>query len=103
MATPFVSGWARRTTSGIIGDSGKAQYFSGYVVESGAGGAAIPYFLNGSTGTGALAFRGAGGAASSGGIIQQVGQLPVTFTNGIYVSFDANTTAVSVFYAQALT
>ena len=103
MATPDFSGWKRLTASGVVGDSGKAQWIAGYSVESGAGGAAIPYFINGTGTTGTIVFRGSGGATSSGGTIQQVGQLPVSFYSGCYVSFDANTTAVSVFYTQALT
>jgi hypothetical protein len=101
MPVPFVSGWVRLTSSGVVGDSGKAQWISGYTFES-SGTAGIPYFRNG-TGVASdnIVFRGGGGVVNGGSQMQAVGQLPTAFANGCYVSFDANTTAVTVFYVQA--
>ena len=97
MATPFVSGWTRLTSSAVIGDSGKPVAISGYTFESG-GTVAQPYFINGTSASGTIVVRGGGGIASAAAPLQAVGQLPTTFASGCYVSFDANTTAVTVFW-----
>lgn len=92
-------GWQRLTSSGIVSDSGKPIVICGYNTESTSGGAASPYFLNGSSGTGTLAFRtdnSQGGASQSRTVV--LANLPVMLSNGAYVSFDANTAAVTVFY-----
>lgn len=105
MPIPYSSGFVRLTASGVIGDSGKAQLISGYCMDSG-GTAANPYFVNGastvSAGNG-IVFKAGGGVVSNSSGQQSVGQLPVSFPLGCYVSFDANTTAVTVFYVQAIT
>lgn len=101
MPQPFVSGYAALTASGVVGDSGKAQWISGYTFLSG-GTIAQPYFRNGTGAAGDVTvFKGGAGTASAWSGMQSVGQLPVAFPNGCYVSFDANTTAVTVFYVQA--
>lgn len=105
MPIPFCSGFVRLSASGSVGDVGKAQYISGYVFDSG-GTAGAPFFVNGSTTVSAgnsLVFKAGGGVISGTSNIQSVGQLPVTFPLGCYVSFDANTTGMTVFYVQALT
>src|ERR1700761_844396 len=105
MPVPFVSGFVRLTQSGNVGDAGKAQYIAGYNFDSSAT-AGNPYFVNGSSTVSpnnSIVFRGGAGVASGTAPKQALGQLPVTFPLGCYVSFDANTTAVSVFYVQALT
>jgi hypothetical protein len=99
MALPYSSGWQRLTTSGVVGVSGSPLLFSGYTFESG-GTAGIPYFNSGTAASNVLSFRGGGGVISGGSTIQSVGQLPTMYTTGLYVSFDANTTAVTVFYTQ---
>lgn len=102
MATPFVSGYSKLTTSGAVGDSGKAQWISGYAVQSAAT-AAQPYFRNGTgAATDTTVFQAAGSTANAWSN-QSVGQLPLVFPGGCYISFDANTTAVTVYYVQALT
>lgn len=105
MPVPFVSGWTRLTASGAIGDAGKAQWVSGYNFDSGST-AGNPYFINGSSSVSpgnSVAFRAGGGVVSNTSSQQVVGQLPVVFPLGCYVSFDGNTNAVTVFYVQALT
>jgi hypothetical protein len=105
MPQPFVSGFVRLTASGSVGDAGKAQWISGYSLDSG-GTAANPYFINGSSTVSAgnsIAWRAGGGVISTTSAQQAVGQLPVALPLGCYVSFDANTTAITVFYVQALT
>lgn len=97
-----VVSWQRLSSSGVIGDSGKPIDVVGYTIKSG-GTAAVPYFING-TGTTAgntLAWQDQARAVSSEQSIALA--YPIRLAAGCYVSFDANTTAVSVFYRQMLT
>jgi len=96
---PYSCGWQRITSSGAISDSGKPILICGYNTESNSSGAASPYFLNGSSGTGSIAFRGdnsQGAASQSRTVVPSA--LPVMLSNGCYVSFDADTAAVTAFY-----
>lgn len=88
-----VCGKQRITTSGAISDSGKPILIAGYSLLSGAT-AAAPYFLDG-TSSSTQAFRGQG-VASTASVVSI--PMPVMFPTGCYVSFDANTTEVTVFY-----
>jgi hypothetical protein len=102
MALPYTCGFVRLTASGAVGDAGKPVSILGYNFDSG-GTAANPYFINGTTTVSAgnaLAFRAGGGVISSTSPQQSVGQFPVTLPLGCYVSFDANTTAMTVFYFE---
>ena len=88
------------SSSGSVGDAGKAVDIVGYVIKSG-GTAAVPYFINGSNGSGTLYFQDQARAVSTS---QSIGlAYRVRFPGGCYVSFDANTTAITVFYQQMLT
>lgn len=92
---PYSCGYKRLAASGSVSDAGKPILIAGYVILSG-GTAAIPYFRNGTGVAGDdIAFRGLGTAnvAATSAV-----NLPVMMPNGCYVSFDANTTEVSVFY-----
>lgn len=95
------SGFQRITSSGVIGSSGHPTIFYGYSILSGGGGVGAPTFINGSSGSGPTGMIGdpSGGAASK----ERTVPLPVgtMFNGGIYVSFDANTSAVTVFYTDA--
>lgn len=90
---PYSCGWNRLTSSGQVSDAGKPVLITGYSVVSGST-AATPYFINGAS-TGTIAFRGEG-VASTGS--NQAYTLPPMLNQGCYVSFDANTTEVTVFY-----
>lgn len=93
---PYSCGYKRLTSSGTVSDTGKPILIAGYVVLSG-GTAAIPYFRNGiGQSTDDVAFRGQGSANIA--VTSPVATLPVMLPGGCYVSFDANTTEVSVFY-----
>lgn len=93
-------GWNRLTSSGNVSDSGVAIIIAGYNIESGAGGGASPYFLNGSAGTAPIAFRGdSSQAQASTSRTIDLPALGIGLSSGCYVSFDANTAAVTVFYA----
>lgn len=81
------------TSSGQVSDAGKPILITGYAVLSGAS-PAVPYFINGPA-TGVIAFRGAGIAATAN---NEAYTLPPMLNQGCYVSFDANTTEVTVFY-----
>ena len=97
-----VAGWVRLAASGVVGDSGKAVDVIGYTIGSGST-AAQPYFING-TGTGAgntLAWKDVALTVSAEG--SKALAYPVRLAAGCYVSFDANTTVVTVFYRQMLT
>ena len=95
-----VAGWVRLAASGIVGDSGKAVDVVGYSIKSG-GTAAIVSFLNGTSTSGTLAWADQARAVSTEQTIPLA--YPVRLYSGCFVSFDANTTAVSVFYRQMLT
>lgn len=93
---PNTCGWTRLTASGQVSDTGKPILICGYGVESG-GTAAQPYFNNGSALSGStIAFRPGPITVSQGNVTPF--NYPVMFANGCQVSFDANTTAVTVFY-----
>jgi hypothetical protein len=94
---PYMCAPVRLTTSGDVSDAGKPVLICGYGVESGAT-AAQPVFRNGAyASTGAAVFT-PGPITVSQGNVGQLAILPVMFTTGCNVSFDANTTAVTVFY-----
>ena len=93
--TQNVCGYARLSTSGAVGDSGKPIAIAGYSVFSSST-AAVPYMLNGGA-SGALAWRLPGTASIA---VESSKPIPVMLPNGCYVSFDANTTEVSVYYYQ---
>lgn len=90
-------GKQRLTTSGVVSDSGKPILIAGYGIESGAT-AASPFFAEGAAApaTGNTGFRPGPVTASQGNVVSL--PLPVMFPTGCYVSFDANTTAVTVFH-----
>jgi len=93
-------GYQRVTTSGTIGIASKPAICYGYSVLSGAGGVAQPWFIDGAATGGTIAFIAdpSSGAASK----ERTITIPIgtTFSTQIYVSFDANTTAVTVFYTE---
>lgn len=91
---PYSCGFQRLTASGTVSDAGKPILISGVAVTSGAT-VAVPYILNGAAGTAAIAFRCDGAAATAR---TTAFHLPPMLPSGCYVSFDANTTEVTVFY-----
>jgi hypothetical protein len=90
-------GYSRLTSSGAV-VSGKPLIFYGYSVLSGAGGVSKPWFIDGAAAGGTVVLTGdpSNGAASA----ERMMPLPVgtMFSSQCYVSFDANTTAVTIFY-----
>ena len=90
----------RLSSSGVVGDSGKAVDLVGYTIKSG-GTAAVPYFINGTAASGAVAWQDQARVVSTEQSIPLA--YAIRFPLGCYVSFDANTTAVTVFYRQMLT
>ena len=93
-------GYVRLAASGVVGTSGVPVLIAGYSILSGAT-AAVPYFLSGTSATNTLAFRPGPCTVSVGNTISL--PLPVMFPTGCYVSFDANTTEITVFYIQQAT
>jgi len=89
----------RLAASGQVGDAGKAIDIVGYTIKSGST-AALPYFINGSS-TGSIAWQDQARATSAEQSISLAYR--IRLDQGCYVSFDANTTAVTVFYQQMLT
>ncbi|HEX9504278.1 MAG TPA: hypothetical protein VF974_08260 [Patescibacteria group bacterium] len=99
--TPSVCGYTRITVSGIIGDSGKPIAVTGYSVLSGAT-AAVPYLRNGTGVAGDTQVCRLPGTANIS--VETVKPLPTIIPSGCYISFDANTTEVTVyFYQQSVT
>ncbi len=92
--------FSRITSSGVIGDSGKPIVIGGYVTEGDGTSVGSPFFLNGSAGTAAIAFRGDNSQTVANGFRNN--PTPnVMLDKGCYVSFDAHTAAVTVFYTEA--
>ena len=101
---PTVAWYTRLTASGSVGDSGKAVDVVGYTISSKAA-AGVPYFINGTSVAGGVVgsvyFQDQGRVAASE---QSVGLAYRTrFPAGCWVSFDANTSNMTVFYQQVLT
>jgi hypothetical protein len=92
---PYACGYQRLAASGVVSDSGKPILIAGFSILSGAT-AAVPYFNNGTAASNALAFRPGPVTVSTGNTVSL--PMPVSFPGGCYVSFDANTTEVTVFY-----
>jgi hypothetical protein len=95
-----VCGFTRLTSSGIVGDSGKSVDVYGWTVESG-GTAAAPYIKNG-TAVSSPAVTGMGPNTISQANHQDR-SVPFRCPLGCFVSFDTNTTAVTIFWGQTLT
>lgn len=95
-----ICGFVVLAASGVVGDSGQAQDIAGYSVISGAT-AAQPYFKNGTAVASPTVFQAGPITASQANTVSI--PLPVRFPNGCFVSFDANTSSVTVFYVQAKT
>lgn len=93
-----VCAFKRLTASGVIGDSGQPIDVAGYSVISG-GTAAQPTFMNGTAATAPAVFVPGPITISQANVASL--PLPVRFPSGCFVSFDANTTVVTVFYIQA--
>ncbi len=93
-------GAVRLSSSGVVGDSGIPILIAGFSILSGAT-AAVPYFNNGTSASNVLLLRPGPVTASVGNTVSL--PLPVMFPKGCYVSFDANTTEVTVFYIQQAT
>ena len=100
MAETNTCSFTRLTTSGVVGDSGQVIDLAGYSVSSGAT-AAQPWFVNGTSTAGVYAFAAGPITASQSNNLSLPSQ--VRFNKGLFVSFDANTTSVTVFYVQTLT
>jgi hypothetical protein len=90
----------RLSSSGNVSDAGKAIDIVGYTIKSG-GTAAVVSFLNGQATTAPLAWADQARAVSTEQSIALAYR--VRLDQGCYVSFDGNTTAVTVFYQQMLT
>lgn len=83
-----------------MGDSGKSVAITGITVTSGAT-LAVPYVRNGSGVAGDdIVFRADGTANRAD---TTAFNLPVMLPGGCYISFDANTTEVSVYYFMGST
>ena len=95
----------RLAASGNVGDTGKAVDVVGYTISSGST-AAAPTFINGRSGGGGPVANALGWVDTAQTVSQENSKalaFPVRLDQGCYVSFDANTTALTVFYRQVLT
>lgn len=97
MAFSPLCGFQRLTASGVVSDSGKPIIICGYTVEGGAGGATSPFVRNGTAVGSATAFALDTTAAASTNLHRDLAT-PVVLASGAYVSFDSNTTAVTMFF-----
>lgn len=85
-----------RTDDGVLGTSGKPIRVYGASVDSGAGGAAVVHFHNGTSASGNLVFT-ATGAASKAILVADIPAQGILFDGGCYVNVDANTTRALIF------
>jgi len=92
---PWNCGSQRLTSSGAVSDASKPILIYGYAILSAAT-AAVPYFLNG-TSSSAINFRAGPTTASQASVVSI--PAPLMMPTGCYVSFDANTSEVTVFYS----
>jgi hypothetical protein len=92
-----VRGFTRITASGVIGPAGKPIVIGGYVTEGDATAVGSPYFLNGQDGTGAIAFRG-DNSQTAANTNRSTSMPNVMLPLGCYISFDADTVAVTAFW-----
>jgi hypothetical protein len=93
---PYSSGFQRLTASGVVSDSGKPILVYGYSLESGAS-LANPFLVDGSTLAGTHFVKAGATVASTANVVSL--PFPIMFPLGCYVSFDANTTAITIFYS----
>ena len=93
---PYSSGFQRLTASGVVSDSGKPILIYGYSLESGAA-LANPTIVDGSSLSGSHFTKFGATVASTSNVISL--PFPIMFPLGCYVSFDANTTAITIFYS----
>jgi hypothetical protein len=98
MALPYTAGWTRLTASGVLGDSGQPVAIQGYILESGGTPSTTTYIMNGTAASSPPAIRLGGGVANAASAPGVTGQFPTTLAAGAYVSFDSNTSAVTVFW-----
>lgn len=96
-----VVGLKRLAASGNVGDTGKSVDVVGYTISSGGTAAAVTFINGQSGGTNTMGWVDTATTVSAEKSIALA--FPVRLSNGLYVSFDANTTAVTVFYRQMLT
>lgn len=92
---PYSSGFQRLTASGVVSDSGKPILITAFGVESGSS-AALPYLKNGTAASSPAVLAMGPNTVSQGNFISI--SVPLMLPGGCYVSFDANTTAVTVGY-----
>src|SRR5690348_1348273 len=98
---PYSAGFQRLTTSGVVSDSGKPILIYGYSVESGATATVVTLF-DGTAASGTHAMKLGPTIVSQANVVSL--PFPVMFPLGCYVSFDANTTAVTIMYTlQSIT
>lgn len=96
-----VASFKRLAASGNVGDAGKAVDVIGYTISSGST-AAQPSFINGQSG-GSTNTLGWVDTATTASVEKSISlAYPIRLWNGCYVSFDANTTAMTVFYRQVM-
>ena len=98
MALPYTAGWTRLTSSAVVGDSGLPVCIQGYILESGATASTTTYIMNGTGASSPPAIRLGGGVANAASVPGTIGQFPTTLASGAYVSFDSNTSAVTIFW-----
>jgi hypothetical protein len=94
-----VAGWVRLTSSGVVGDSGKAIDVIGYTIKSG-GTAGVLSIINGTVQTAPLAWADTATTVSQEN--SKTLAYPVRLAAGCYISFDANVSAATIFYRQML-
>lgn len=94
-----VVGWVRLTSSGVVGDSGKAVDILGYTIKSGAT-AGVVTLMNGTVQTAPAAWADQARAVSTEQSVPL--SFPIRLAAGCFVSFDSNVSAATVFYRQML-
>lgn len=95
--SPEVVYFKRLSSSGIVGDSGKAVDLVGYSIKSGST-AGVISIMNGAVQTAANAWNDTAPTVSQENV--KALAYPVRLDAGCYVSFDSNVSAATIFYRQ---
>lgn len=90
-----VAGYSKITADGAIGGSGNPVDVYGYSIESGAGGAGVVTFYDGTSTSDTKLFEDEGTSNKWKNVNYDVGR---RYPNGIYLDIDTNVTSVVVWY-----
>lgn len=93
----MAAGYSKITADGVVGGSGNPIDVYGYSIESGAGGAGVVTFYDGTSTSGTELFEDEGVTNKWKNVNYEGGR---RFPSGLYLDIDANATSVVVWYVR---